>query len=61
MSTVTCEDLHPSYPPRYTSRTGLMSHTINCRVLNGYPKWGFVIYRGTYTDDALWVKALTLL
>ena len=38
-----------------------MSQTINCRVLTGYPKWGFVIYRGTYADDSLWLKALALL
>src|ERR1051325_1601690 len=51
---------HRQYPPNYERATTGYSNTINTRVLTGYPKWGFVIYRGTYKDDILWDKCITL-
>ncbi|KAF6834860.1 hypothetical protein CMUS01_06014 [Colletotrichum musicola] len=49
------------YPPGYKPATTGYHKTINTRAVVGYPKWGFVIYRGTYNDDKLWPKCVALL
>ncbi|KLU87062.1 hypothetical protein MAPG_06067 [Magnaporthiopsis poae ATCC 64411] len=38
-----------------------MRLTVNQRIRYGYHKWGFVIYRCTYDDDALWEAFVTML
>ncbi|WYZ43574.1 hypothetical protein EsH8_VII_000010 [Colletotrichum jinshuiense] len=52
---------HPQYPLGYKPATTGFHETINTRVTVDYPKWGFVVYRGTYSDDTLWEKCVALL
>ncbi|EJT80336.1 hypothetical protein GGTG_00337 [Gaeumannomyces tritici R3-111a-1] len=51
----------PSYPPGYTRNRGGLADTINTRYRLRYRKWNFVVFRGTYEDDALWAKFVALL
>ncbi|KFY80068.1 hypothetical protein V499_01043 [Pseudogymnoascus sp. VKM F-103] len=36
-------------------------HTIRAMKLSSFPKFGFVIYRCTYSDDAAWTQLLSLI
>ncbi|KAL8386769.1 hypothetical protein RB599_010898 [Gaeumannomyces hyphopodioides] len=51
----------PSYPPGYTRNRGGLADTINTRYRLRYRKWNFVVFRGTYEDDALWARFVALL
>ncbi|KAH7358315.1 hypothetical protein B0T11DRAFT_102423 [Plectosphaerella cucumerina] len=53
----------PGYPEGYKlASTGYeYDALINLRVWTGFPKWGFVIFRGTYDNDAEWATFIALL
>ncbi|EJT75611.1 hypothetical protein GGTG_05544 [Gaeumannomyces tritici R3-111a-1] len=51
----------PNLPPDYTPSEDQFAQTIDTRHWIRYRKWNFVIFRGTYNDNALWAKFITLL
>ncbi|KAL8381652.1 hypothetical protein RB595_005775 [Gaeumannomyces hyphopodioides] len=51
----------PEDPPDFTPNEGGLAETINTRHWLRYFKWNFIIFRGTYDDDALWAKFIALL
>lgn len=61
MSSVVPAGAYPRYPPGYEPVSTGYENTINTRALVGFPKWGFVIYRGTYEDDAVWKTCIELI
>ncbi|KAJ1326056.1 hypothetical protein MN608_09258 [Microdochium nivale] len=50
----------PGYPEGYQKATGTLGMMINLHIKNRFPKWGFVVLRGVYDNDAEWATFISL-